>query len=100
MGTRGIFGVRIDGTDKLAYNHYDSYPSGLGDSVLGDLKKMLAEKGQDWISEKARAVACVIGDSEPSAEQIGRFKRYADLSVSEQRLTDWYCLLRNLHRGS
>ncbi len=26
MGTRGAYGVRIDGQDKIAYNHSDSYP--------------------------------------------------------------------------
>jgi len=26
MGTRGLWGIRKDGKDKLTYNHYDSYP--------------------------------------------------------------------------
>ena len=30
MGTRGIFGIRKNGTDKCSYNHYDSYPDYLG----------------------------------------------------------------------
>ena len=30
MGTRGICGFRFDDKDYLAYNHFDSYPSGLG----------------------------------------------------------------------
>lgn len=34
MGTRGTFGFRIDGVEKLTYNHYDSYPEGLGDEVV------------------------------------------------------------------
>jgi len=33
MGTRGSFGFRIKTKDKLAYNHFDSYPDGLGASV-------------------------------------------------------------------
>ncbi len=34
MGTRGLYGFRKDGVNKLTYNHYDSYPSGLGKHIL------------------------------------------------------------------
>ena len=34
MSTRGFIGFVIDGTEKIAYNHYDSYPSALGLNVL------------------------------------------------------------------
>jgi hypothetical protein len=34
MGTRGALIFRIDGQDKVIYNHFDSYPSGLGKSVV------------------------------------------------------------------
>ena len=34
MGTRGLFGFRKNGQDKLTYNHYDSDPSGLGMDVV------------------------------------------------------------------
>ena len=30
MSTRGIYGFRKNGEDKLTYNHYDSYFSYLG----------------------------------------------------------------------
>lgn len=30
MGTRGCYGFRKNGMDKLTYNHYDSYPDYLG----------------------------------------------------------------------
>ena len=34
MGTRGILGFRKNGLDKLAYNHFDSYPEELGANVV------------------------------------------------------------------
>lgn len=34
MGTRGIYGFRFSGTDKLTYSHFDSYPEGLGSEVV------------------------------------------------------------------
>lgn len=34
MGTRGIYGIRKNNVDKTTYNHFDSYPSGLGAQVV------------------------------------------------------------------
>lgn len=41
MGTRGIFGVRINNQDKLMYNQFDSYPSSLGTDLVNQLQEML-----------------------------------------------------------
>ena len=38
MGTRGVFGFHKNGVDKITYNHYDSYPTGLGEEVVKFLK--------------------------------------------------------------
>ena len=34
MGTRGLWGFRKDGKDKLTYNHFDSYPDCLGHTIV------------------------------------------------------------------
>lgn len=34
MGTRGLYGIRKDGVDKVTYNHFDSYPEYLGKNML------------------------------------------------------------------
>lgn len=34
MGTRGLFGLRKNNIDKCSYNHYDSYPSWLGEEMI------------------------------------------------------------------
>ena len=34
MGTRGLYGFRKNGVDKVTYNHYDSYPEYLGRNIL------------------------------------------------------------------
>ena len=34
MGTRGILGFIARGFRKGTYNHFDSYPSGLGDAII------------------------------------------------------------------
>ena len=34
MGTKGIYGFRKNGVDKLTYNNMDSYPSALGEQIV------------------------------------------------------------------
>ena len=38
MGTRGLLGFIIKGKKKGSYNHWDSYPSGLGMEIITWLK--------------------------------------------------------------
>ena len=38
MGTRGLWGIRKNNVDKAAYNHFDSYPEGLGNEIVTWLK--------------------------------------------------------------
>ena len=44
MGTRGLWGFRKNGEDKLTYNHYDSYPDYLGRTVVEFVKKYAKEE--------------------------------------------------------
>ena len=40
MSTRGLYGIRRGGVDKCIYNHYDSYPEGLGDKIISLCKNV------------------------------------------------------------
>lgn len=44
MSTRGAVGIRFNNKDKVGYNHFDSYPTGLGDSILHFLQKNSIEQ--------------------------------------------------------
>ena len=90
MGTRGAYGYRIDGQDKVTYNHFDSYPDVLGANTLA--YTMLA--GYDSMRRVANRITLVNGDERPEKELVERYKSYADLEVSSGSLNDWYCLLR------
>lgn len=90
MGTRGLYGFRKNGVDKLTYNHYDSYPNVLGESVLCFISKFKNELNKIYDN-----IIMVDETTTPTEEQIKECEKYADLDVSEQSLTDWYCLLRN-----
>jgi hypothetical protein len=41
MGTRGLYVFKYGGIYYIFYNHYDSYPSGLGDSIVKDIIEMI-----------------------------------------------------------
>jgi hypothetical protein len=90
MGTRGLYGFRKNGVDKLTYNHFDSYPSGLGRSVIEFIQDYCMD-----LNDIYKNIILVDEDSEPTESQIKECEILADLSVSKQSLTDWYCLLRN-----
>lgn len=45
MGTRGYIGIRYKGKSYYFYNHWDSYPDGLGAAIVREILKMLAMDG-------------------------------------------------------
>jgi len=89
MGTRGVLAVRKNGQDKGQYNHFDSYPDGLG----ADVVKFLKETSITELDEIFDRIKLVKEEGKPTKEQIETCKRWANKSVSNQSLDDWYCLL-------
>jgi hypothetical protein len=97
MGTRGFIGFVIDGKEKITYNHFDSYPEGLGMEMLTWFRDILkAETPDGPIDWKAyvRNLKMVDPKSTPTEVQISELMPWSDTSVSERSLEDWYCLLR------
>lgn len=94
MSTRGLYGFRKNGIDKCTYNHFDSYPSGLGCDVV----KFCANNSVEDLKLFFDNIELVSEESRPTAHQIRecQIAGYVDLSVSSQSNNDWYCLLRNL----
>lgn len=95
MGTRGFVGFVVDGTEKIAYNHWDSYPSGLGADVLEWLNDSRSALESGSLADLARRLRVVDPQSTPTAEDIEHLRQFANLGVGEQTLDDWYVLLRN-----
>lgn len=90
MGTRGLFGFRWKGVYYLMYNHWDSYPSGLGRALLEELLKAV---WREWFRMFRRLR--LIRDEDPVRKKdIRRLEKWTDLTVGSQTTQDWYCLLR------
>ena len=94
MGTRGLYGFRKNEQDKTSYNHFDSYPEGLGADVL----KFIRNHSIEEMNEFYDRIIMVDQRSNPTDKQKENCIKsgLVNLSVSNQSENDWYCLLRNL----
>ena len=94
MGTHGAFGFRVNDKDSITYNHWDSYPSGLGNKIANFLSEF---SDVEAIKEIAENLVLVDADSKPTEDQKAEAKElglYND-GVSTGSDDEWYCLLRN-----
>jgi len=94
MGTRGAIGFRQNGKDKVTYNHFGSYPDGLGINVLEFARSRSEELST--LKHQVFQLIMVTQDDIPTSEQIEICKQsnVINLDVSEQSEQDFYCLLR------
>lgn len=91
MGTRGVYGFRVNGKDKVTYNHFDSYPSSLGLAVAE-----FASNSLNSLKTIAESIVLVDEGSNPTPEQIQQCidSGFYNDSVSTGSTQEWYCLLR------
>ena len=91
MSTRGLWGFYKNGITKATYNHFDSYPEGLGNNIL----KFIDETCNEQLNGVFNKIVMVDENKKPSKKHIEKYSKYLDLNVSNQTNEDWYCLLRN-----
>lgn len=89
-------GVRLNGRDRITYNHFDSYPDGLGTDIVEDIRTMLRQHSLDWVKEKVEALRMIDQNSKPDALAVLKLSQYADRGVRDGSLDDWYVLMRNV----
>ena len=90
MSTRGCYGFRKNGVDKLTYNHFDSYPDCLGKIMVEFCKETSIEE----MSEIFDRIILVNEENKPTKEQIEECKKYYNGNVGDCTIEDWGCLLR------
>ena len=96
MSTRGYLGLKKNGELKGMYNHFDSYPSGLGVYIIETLNEIDSGARINVLNETYDFIQLVDEDSKPTKEQIKICKDsgVANFVVSTKSEDDWYCLLR------
>lgn len=107
MGTRGAFGVIIGEKEKIAYNHFDSYPDGKGVEVLRWLRTVIAGDSLTEVKQLAARLNVVDDETSPATpEQIKELGVYANWHVGQFPISGppdgapptedvtWYNLLR------
>ena len=79
MSTRGCYGFRKNGIDKLTYNHCDSYPDCLGRIMVGFCKETSIEE----MNEIFDRIILVNAESKPTKKQIEECQQYYNGNVGD-----------------
>jgi hypothetical protein len=90
MGTRGFIGIRDAQRTVATYNHFDSYPTGLGTLAAEFVRT--ADMAQ--VAELFAKVQLVQESDEPTPEEQEKYSQFFQ-NVSSG--ADWYSYLRDLH---
>jgi hypothetical protein len=75
METRGLKVYRHNGRYLVLYNHWDSYPEGLGLEVLGEIPHAGAtpEEFQEWLTATRKVVEDLMREIEGSGDDDGQW---------------------------
>lgn len=89
MGTRGFVTFVIDGQEKTAYSHCDSYPEKVGLQVLRWARAHAQDR--EILTARVRALRVVSPDSKPPVRVTRELRRFAG---GPGKPGTWYHLLR------
>jgi hypothetical protein len=92
MGTRGCAGFRVSEKDKLQYIQFDTYPTGVGASILDFIQKT----PNDQLKEIATRIKVVSDNTRPTKKQLEECKDYynKDVGYDGTDKPNWYQALR------
>ena len=90
MGTRGLYGFRKNDVDKTTYNHYDSYPSSLGNDIVDFIQSTSIEE-MNIIYDKIILVNERDENCLPTDAELVEWKLTDKIGIGA---FDWYSFLR------
>ena len=97
MSTRGAWGFRIGGKDKIAFNHWDSYPECFGKEVIEFIKEAKPPR----LAEIAGNLLLVAEEDIPTKQQLSLIKKSfpGTINLKEYKNSDkqWYNLKSDSH---
>jgi hypothetical protein len=71
MATRGLYVFKYRGIYYIFYNHYDSYPSGLGKLIISDIRQLVKDNKLDIVKELVGGIPLMEKQTEGSSEYEG-----------------------------
>lgn len=89
VGTRGTYGLYKNGISKLTYNHWDSYPSGLGKEMLSFARNTSIEK----LNELFETLIMVDEKEYPTIIEKNRLSKLGYAYEDSGRELNWYNIL-------
>lgn len=93
MSTRGAYGFHYNGHDYITYNHFDSYPEGLGAKVVEFVENVNKSNGWELVRNAVSNLRAVESEDTPTKQEEREFACYKqDLGHDKP---SYYQLLRN-----
>mgnify|MGYP001609033133 CR=1 FL=1 len=94
MGNRCAIGFQFDHKIKATYSHWGSHPSDLGRKISLFLSKMTESQRQQF-KKRAESIQWASIRSKATADDIKKYKCFARIDVTSERLSEWDNLLFN-----
>lgn len=89
IGTKGCYGFHRGGVDKLTYNHFDSYPEGLG----ADIVEFVRQTSVEEMNQIFDRIQMVNEDKMATPDQVAECHKWYSGAVSTGQPTEWYALI-------
>ena len=99
MSTRGAWGIKKGDKIIVQYNHFDSYPTGLGEQIVEDLNEWYKDAPEEWIKRLNEVLdeVEVINEEktpQPTEEQL-QYIRDEGIKFDEN-YKEWFSVLSEL----
>lgn len=91
MGTRGLIGYYKNRLTKAEYNHFDSYPSELGETI----REYISENTIYGLNRDFNGITLISDNDEPTPEQVIAFANFSYHDVGKVNFSEWYWLVHD-----
>jgi len=94
--TAGAYGFASNTKIKLTYNHFDSFPEGLGREIVAFIRKVEEDKG--WASFRFKVDGLTMVDENAKMTE-DEARKYFPRKKSFAKLPTWYEAIHNYQNG-
>jgi len=94
--TAGAYGFASNTKIKLTYNHFDSFPEGLGREIVAFIRKVEEDKGWATLRFKVDDLVMVDENAKMTEDEA---RKYFPRKKSFPKLPTWYEAIHNYQNG-